>query len=79
MSLVSDDPGRACLVRGQDARFTVDALLRTDTKTRYEAHQLAIAMGLYSTAYAQQIEGLPTYTAPATTPVPAPDEESARA
>lgn len=49
----------AVLPRGQEARFNVDALLRTDTKTRYEAHQLAISMGLYSLAYAQQIEGLP--------------------
>lgn len=28
--------------RGQVARFKIDALLRTDTKTRYEAHQLAL-------------------------------------
>lgn len=65
----------AVLPRGQEARFNVDALLRTDTKTRYEAHKLAIDMGLYSTAYAQQIEGLPVVdvaprpTAPQEAPV----------
>lgn len=28
--------------RGQTVRFNIDALLRTDTKTRYEAHNLAL-------------------------------------
>lgn len=50
------------LPNGQTARFKIDALLRTDTKTRYEAHQIAIGMGLYDLAHAQRIEGLPTTT-----------------
>lgn len=40
-------------------RFNVEALLRSDTKSRYEAHKAALEMGLYDLAYAQQIEGLP--------------------
>lgn len=58
------------LPHGQKARFKIDALLRTDTKTRYEAHELAVRMGLYDLAHAQQIEGLPTFT-------PAPERETA--
>ena len=45
-------------VRGQTVRFNVEALLRTDTKARYEAHQIAIDMGLYSVDYARKIEGI---------------------
>jgi HK97 family phage portal protein len=33
------------LVRGQVARFDYDTLLRTDTKSRFEAYQIAIANG----------------------------------
>jgi HK97 family phage portal protein len=33
------------LVRGQNAKFNYDSLLRTDTKSRYEAHALAIQNG----------------------------------
>lgn len=33
------------LPRGTDARMNIDALLRTDTLTRYQAHQIAIAAG----------------------------------
>jgi len=62
------------LPRGQVARFKVDALLRTDTKTRYEAHEIAIRTGLYSAQHAQQIEGLP-HTAPTPAPAPAPTLE----
>lgn len=44
---------------GTNARFNVDALLRSDTTTRYAAHEVAIRTGLYDTAHAQRIEGLP--------------------
>ncbi len=44
--------------RGQTVRFNVEALLRTDTKARYEAHKLAIEMGLYDAEYARKIEGI---------------------
>lgn len=33
------------LPRGTTARINVDALLRSDTKTRYEAHQIGVAAG----------------------------------
>ncbi len=33
------------LVRGQFARFNYDSLLRTDTLTRYQAHQIALSNG----------------------------------
>lgn len=46
----------ACLPTGQTARFNVEGLLRTDTKTRLEAHQIAINAGIYSPEYAALIE-----------------------
>lgn len=56
------------LPRGQDARFNVDALLRADTKTRYEAHKVGIDAGFLSKEEARAIEGLP---GPAPEPAPA--------
>lgn len=59
---------------GQTARLNVDALLRTDTKTRYEAHQIGIQAGFLSVPEVRAIEGLnpdtviPPRPAPATTP-----------
>lgn len=44
--------------RGQTVKFNIEALLRTDTKARYEAHKLAIEMGLYTPEYARSIEGI---------------------
>lgn len=38
----------ALLPRGTEARMNIDALLRTDTLTRYQAHQIAIAAGFKS-------------------------------
>lgn len=67
------------LPRGQTARFNLDALLRTDTKTRMEGHALAINSGVYDEEEARAIEGLPPRTAaqlaayaarPARTPAP---------
>lgn len=47
--------------RGQTVRFNVESLLRTDTKTRYEGH--AIALGRWETAdEIRDIEGLPPMT-----------------
>ena len=67
------------LPRGQSARFNLDALLRTDTKTRMEGHKLAIDAGVYDEDEARAIEGMPPRTAAqiaaqatrrATTPAP---------
>ncbi len=60
-----------CLPRGQEARFNVDALLRTDTKTRYESHAIGINAGFLSTAEVRAIEGI---AGPAPTPAPATQE-----
>lgn len=49
---------------GQTVRFNIESLLRSDTKSRYEAHQIAITMGLYSAEYARQVEGIPSTAAP---------------
>lgn len=53
-----EDAITQALPRGMDVRFNVEALLRTDTKARYEAHKLALEMGLYSIEYARRIEGI---------------------
>lgn len=60
------------LPRGSEARFNYEALLRSDTESRYKAHREAIAMGLYSAKYARQIEGIPETAAPKPAPAPAP-------
>lgn len=57
-----EDAFTAILPRGQQARFKLATLLRTDTKTRYEAHEIAIRIGLYTPEYAQGIEGFPIHT-----------------
>ena len=56
------------LPRGQQARFKVDALLRTDTKTRMETYEIGLRAGIYSLPWVQRTEGLPITAAPATTP-----------
>src|SRR5690606_31652595 len=40
----------ACLPRTQTVRFNLETLLRSDTKSRYEAHEIAIRAGIYSPA-----------------------------
>lgn len=47
------------LPRGQEAKFNVEALLRSDTTTRYAAHQTAIAAGFMTVAEVREIENLP--------------------
>lgn len=48
--------------RGQTVRFNLDGLLRTDTKTRYESHQIGIAAGFLTTDEVRAIEGLTPMT-----------------
>lgn len=64
------------LPRGQVARFNLDALLRTDTKTRYEAHQIALNAKFMSRDEVRAIEGLPPMTDTADTPAPATQNEN---
>lgn len=46
------------LPRGQQARFNLDAVLRSDTKSRYEAHEIAIRSGFLTIDEVRSIEGL---------------------
>jgi len=65
------------LPRTQRARFNVDALLRTDTKTRYEAHKIGIEAGFLSVPEVRRIENLdPRVTPPpAAAPAAVPAQE----
>lgn len=46
------------LPRGQNARFNLEGLLRADTLSRYQAHQIAINAGFLTINEVRQIEGL---------------------
>jgi HK97 family phage portal protein len=48
----------ALLPRGTEARFNVDALLRSDTVTRYTAHKIGIEAGFLTVAEVREIEKL---------------------
>lgn len=50
------------LPRGNAARFNLDAALRPDTKSRYEAHQIAIQSGFLTVDEVRSIEGLDPIT-----------------
>ena len=57
------------LPRGQVAKFSYDALLRTDTLTRYQAHKIALDAGFLSIDEIRELEnrtpmGVPEETAP---------------
>jgi HK97 family phage portal protein len=69
--------------RGQKIRFNVDALLRSDTKTRYEAHGLALTNKFLTDDEVRAIEGYAPFTPAqraamkASAPAPAPTEDKA--
>ena len=48
--------------RGQTARFSIDVLLRTDTKTRYESHKSALDAGWLTDDEVRAVEGRPPLT-----------------
>lgn len=56
------------LPRGQVARINVDALLRTDTKTRYEAHKIGLDAGFLTVDEVRSIEHLPILKEPSNAP-----------
>lgn len=63
------------------ARFNLDALLRADTKTRYEAHAVALGAGFLTDDEVRAMEGLPPLTdaqrarqRPAPAPAPTVEE-----
>lgn len=45
------------LPRGQYARFNLDAVLRPDTKTRYEAHEIGLRAGFLTVEEVREMEG----------------------
>lgn len=49
----------ALMPRPQYVKFNADALLRVDTKTRYETHQIAANIGLNSIDELRELEDLP--------------------
>lgn len=53
--------------RGSTVRFNMEALLRTDTASRYGAHEIAIRIGLYDAFHAARIEGIDPAAAGTTT------------
>jgi len=80
-----EDALTALTPRGQTVRFNLDALLRSDTTTRYEAHESALRAGWITPDEVRAIENMPPLTAaqreqiakltPASaTPSPAPEE-----
>jgi HK97 family phage portal protein len=46
------------LPRGQEARFNIDALLRTDTLSRYQAHEIALRSGFMTPNEVRELEHL---------------------
>lgn len=58
------------LPRTQLARWNVDALLRTDTHTRYQAHEIGLRAGFLTAGEVRAIEGLDPLPAGALTPAP---------
>lgn len=67
------------LPHGNKARFNVDALLRTDTKTRYESHEIGIRAGFLTKDEARAMEGRAPLTAEQQTEQPTPTEETTNA
>ena len=69
--------------RGQKIRFNLDALLRSDTKTRYESHAIGLTAGFLTDDEVRAIEGYAPFTPAqraakkAAAPAPAPTEEKA--
>lgn len=55
-----EDAFSSLLPRGTEAKANIEALLRTDTLTRYQAHQIALAAGFMTVDEVRSIENLPT-------------------
>lgn len=63
----------AALPNGQTARFNLESLLRPDTTTRYQAHEVALRSGWMTINEVRAIEGLPPTTSPAPALTPTED------
>lgn len=57
-----EDALTALTPRGQTVRFNLDALLRSDTTTRYSAHRTALEAGFLTRDEVRAIENLPPLT-----------------
>lgn len=66
-----EDAFTLALPRGQRARYNLDAFLRPDTLTRYQAHEIGIRAGFLDPDEARAIEGR--------NPLPAPAKEKENA
>jgi HK97 family phage portal protein len=62
------------LPRGQHVEFNLDALLRADTKTRYEAHAVGLSNGFLTVDEVRELERRPPLPTPAIEPEDDPDE-----
>lgn len=60
----------------QTARFNLDALLRPDTKSRYEAHQIGLSGGFLTVNDVRRLEGLPPLAGGDVLATPAPAIEA---
>ena len=71
--LVALEDGLSALVpRPQRVRFNVDSVLRSDLKTRYEAHAIALSNGFMSVDEVREIEDLPPMPEPVMPVMPEP-------
>jgi phage portal protein BeeE len=61
---------RDVLPRGYEAKVNLDGFLRSDTKTRFEAHELALKNGFETVGEVRELEDRPPIRQ--TTPVPTP-------
>ena len=68
-----------CTPNGQTVRFNVETLLRTDTKSRYDAHAIALQNGFMTVNEVRALEGMAPIDGgdtPTQTPAPTTNEES---
>jgi HK97 family phage portal protein len=61
----AEDALERYLPRGQRVRFVLDGLYRSDTKTRYEAHAIALAAGFMTVDEVRALENLAPAAIPA--------------
>jgi hypothetical protein len=61
--------------RGYEAKVNLDGFLRADTKTRYEAHKIALDSGFKTIPEVRELEDLPTIRLPKPVPELRPAQE----
>lgn len=63
------------LPRGQEAKFNLDGLLRSDTMARYQAHEVGLRAGFLTIDEVRELEDLDPLAAPGPEPDPEPAAE----